>query len=94
MAMATMTGHNVVPEEVRVRGSQLVGKVNELIAAGNVRTITIKHDGHTVVEVPLTIGVIGTLLAPQVAALGAIAALVTECTVEVHRAEPPASPMA
>jgi hypothetical protein len=82
----------MVSEEMRVRGSQLVGKVNELIAAGNVRKITIKHDGHTIVELPLTIGVIGTLLAPQVAALGAIAALVTECSIEIVRAEPPAGP--
>jgi hypothetical protein len=78
----------MVSEEMCVRGSQLVGKVNELIAAGNVRRITIKHDGHTIVELPLTLGVIGTLLAPQVAALGAIAALVTECSIEIVRAEP------
>ena len=88
--MASPTSNTIVPEEIRVRGSQLVEKVNELIAAGNVRKITVKHDGHTIVDVPLTIGVIGTLLAPQVAALGAIAALITECTIEITRDGPPA----
>jgi hypothetical protein len=87
--MASSTSHTIVPEEVRVRGSQLVEKVNEIIAAGNVRRITVKHEGHTIVELPLTIGVIGTLLAPQVAALGAIAALIAECTIEIIQAEPP-----
>lgn len=76
-----------IPEEVRVRGSQLVEKVTELIAEGNVRKIIVKHDGQPIVEVPLTIGVIGTLLAPQVAALGAIAALITESTIEVIRTD-------
>jgi hypothetical protein len=88
--MASPTSNTIVPEEIRVRGSQLVEKVHELIAAGNVRKITVKHDEHTIVDVPLTIGVIGTLLAPQVAALGAIAALITECTIEITRDEPPA----
>ncbi len=80
---ATRTGG--VREEFRVRGSQLVEKVNELIAAGNVRRVIVKHDGKTVVEFPLTVGVIGSLLAPQLAALGAIAALLTECSIEIVR---------
>jgi hypothetical protein len=74
-----------VREEFRVRGGQLLDKVSELVAAGNVRSIIVKHDGKVVVEIPLTVGVIGTLLAPQLAALGAIAALLTESTVEVVR---------
>jgi Domain of unknown function (DUF4342) len=89
-----MTGPNantIIPEEIRVRGSQLVEKVTELIAAGNIRRIIVKHDGRTIVEIPLTIGVIGTLLVPQVAALGAIAALITECTIEVIRTNVPAN---
>jgi hypothetical protein len=89
--MTRPDGTTTVPEEIRVRGGQLVEKVNELIAAGNVRKIIVKHDGHTIVEFPLTIGVIGTLLAPQVAALGAIAALITECTIEVIRKDAPTS---
>jgi hypothetical protein len=89
-----MTSSNcttIIPEEIRVRGSQLVEKVNELIAAGNVRKIIVKHDGHTIVEFPLTMGVIGTLLVPQVAALAAIAALITECTIEVIRTDVPSN---
>jgi hypothetical protein len=89
--MTRPDGTSTVPEEIRVRGGQLVEKVGELIAEGNVRRIIVKHEGHPIVEIPLTIGVIGTLLAPQVAALGAIAALITECTVEVVRADVPAS---
>jgi hypothetical protein len=85
--MTRPDGTPTVPEEIRVRGGQLVEKVNELIAEGNVRKINVKHDGHTIVEFPLTIGVIGTLLVPQVAALGAIAALITECTIEVIRTD-------
>ena len=48
----------------------------------------IKPDGHTLLEIPLTLGVVGALLAPQVAALGALAALVTRCTITVEREEP------
>jgi hypothetical protein len=72
-----------VREEVRVRGGQLVDKVHELIERGNVRAVIVKHEGKVIVEIPLTVGVIGTLLAPQLAALGAVAALLTECTIEI-----------
>jgi hypothetical protein len=79
-----------IREEFRVRGGQLLDKVNDVIAAGNVRSVIVKHNGKTVLELPLTVGVIGTLLAPQLAALGAVAALLTECTIEIVRvAEPP-----
>lgn len=74
-----------VREEFRVRGSQLIDTVSELVAEGNVRRVIVKHDGKTVVEFPLTVGVIGSLLAPQLAALGAVAALVTECSIEIVR---------
>ena len=82
---------NDAREEVRVRGGQLLDKVNDVIAAGNVRSIIVKHDGKTILELPLTVGVIGTLLAPQLAALGAVAALLTECTIEIVRAPKPPS---
>jgi hypothetical protein len=79
-----------IREEIRVRGNQVVDKVGEVVAAGNVRSIIVTHDGKTVLELPLTVGVIGTLLAPQLAALGAVAALLTECTIEIVRGpEPP-----
>jgi hypothetical protein len=60
-----------------------VDKVHELIERGNVRAVIVKHEGKVIVEIPLTVGVIGTLLAPQLAALGAVAALLTECTIEI-----------
>jgi hypothetical protein len=73
-------------EEFKVKGEELLKKVNELIAEGNVRRITIKNkEGKTLVELPLTIGVVGALLAPALAAVGAIAALVTECSITVER---------
>jgi len=74
-------------EEFQVRGTQLLEKVNDIIAAGNVRRIVVKHEGKTLVELPLTVGVIGTLLAPQVAVLGVIAALVTDCSLLIVRSE-------
>ncbi len=73
-------------EEFRVNGEDLVRRVKEIVAEGNVRRITIRNkDGRTLVEFPLTIGVVGVLLAPMLAAIGAIAALVSECTITVER---------
>ncbi|HSX07119.1 MAG TPA: DUF4342 domain-containing protein [Candidatus Saccharimonadia bacterium] len=73
-------------EEFKVSGEELLKKVKQLIAEGNVRRISIKNkEGKTLVEIPLTVGVVGTVLAPALAAIGAIAALVTECTITVER---------
>jgi hypothetical protein len=74
-------------ETIKVEGGQLIDRVKQLIHEGNVRRVIIKQGEHTVVEFPLTIGVVGVLLAPALAALGAIAALITECTIEVERME-------
>lgn len=73
-------------EEFKVSGDGLMAKVRELIKAGNARRITIKNEsGETLVELPLTIGVVGAVLAPMLAAVGAIAALVTSCTIVVEK---------
>ena len=73
-------------EEFKVNGEELLAKVNQLINEGNVRRIIIRNkDGKNLVEFPLTIGVVGAVLAPILAAVGAIAALVTECTIIVER---------
>ena len=78
----------VKKEEFKVNGEELLGKVKQIIKEGNVRRITIKNkEGKTVIELPLTIGVVGAVLAPVFAAVGAIAALVTECTIVVERDE-------
>jgi hypothetical protein len=75
-------------EEHKVRGDDLVAKVKEIIHQGNVRRIIIKDDdGKTLIEVPLTLGVVGAVLIPVWAAIGAIAALVTKCSIVVERVE-------
>lgn len=76
-------------ERYRVAGEKLLSKVKELIREGNVRRITIKNDeDKTLIEIPLTFGVVGAALFPVWAAVGAIAALVTDCSIEVERHEP------
>lgn len=80
-----MTKHT---EEFKVNGEDLLKKVKEIIAEGNARKITVKSkEGKSIVELPLTIGVVGAAVAPLLAAVGAIAALVTECTIIVEREE-------
>ena len=76
-------------QQFQVQGSQLVERVKELIHEGNVRDIIITHEGRPVVHFPVTVGVVGALLAPQLAALGAIGALLTHCTIEVVRTDQP-----
>lgn len=77
-------------EEFKVSGEAVVSKVKELVREGNVRRISIKNDeGRTLVEIPLTIGVIGTVLLPVWAAIGAIAALVANLTITVERVGEP-----
>ena len=80
-----------VKEEFTVSGSQLVEKIKQLISEGNIRKVRVIHKGNTMLEIPLTIGapaaVVVALTAPLLAALGAFAALVTECTIEVEKVE-------
>lgn len=73
-------------ETFKVSGEDLLKKVKELIREGNVREISIvDKKGKTLMVLPLTVGVVGAILAPVLAAVGAIAALVTECTIKVER---------
>jgi len=73
-------------EEFRVNGEELLAKVKELIRAGNVRKIIIKDKkGKELIMIPVTAGVVVAVLAPVLAAVGAIAALVSECTIVVER---------
>ena len=75
-------------EEFSVSGEKLVEKVKEIIAEGNARRIIIKNDKNEIVaEFPLTAGAVGLLLAPAFAALGALAALLTKCTLVVEKKE-------
>ena len=76
-------------EKFTVSGEQIIQKIKQLIREGNVRRVRLIHDGRTILEVPLTVGApvlaAGILAAPVLAALGAFAALVTECTIEVEK---------
>ena len=73
-------------QEFTLNGDEVVAKVKELIREGNIRRISIKNeDGRTMLEVPLTLGLIGAALLPVFAAIGAAAALATRCTIVVER---------
>lgn len=73
-------------EEYKISGKELVAKIKEIIAAGNARKIIIKNEeGKTIIEIPLTFAVIGAVLVPVLAAVSAIAALVTKCTIIVEK---------
>ncbi|HMB25644.1 MAG: DUF4342 domain-containing protein [Chloroflexota bacterium] len=75
-------------EEFRVEGEKLLTKIKEIFHEGNIRRIIIKDkEGKTVLEIPVTLGVVGALIAPQLAAIGAIAALLTEATVVVEKVQ-------
>jgi hypothetical protein len=87
-------------EHAQVRGSELLDAVKRLIQEGNVRRIRVLQNGQVLIEFPVTAGALGALLAPQLAAVGVIAALITRCTVEIERVTderpddpPPADPM-
>jgi hypothetical protein len=77
-------------ETIKAEGAQMIDVVKRLVHEGNVRRIVIKQGEQTVVEFPLTVGVVGAVLAPVLAAAGAIAALVTDCDIEVERTDAPA----
>ena len=83
-----MTEGKFNTEEFRVEGEKLIGRIKEVIHEGNIRRIIIKDkEGKTVLEIPMTFGVVGALIAPQLAAIGAIAALLAEATVVIEREE-------
>jgi hypothetical protein len=75
-------------ETFKVTGEDLLKRVKEIVHEGNVRRIVIKQGSRVVVEFPVTVGVVGAIAAPSLAALGALAALLTECTIEVERGAP------
>ena len=76
-------------EKFTIKGSEVVGKVKELIHQGNIRRVRLLHDDRVIIEVPLSVGapvvVLGIVWAPVLAAIGAAAALLTECTLEVEK---------
>jgi len=83
-----MSEEKVRTEEFQVDGDQLVAKIKELLHEGNIRRISIRNEeGRTLLDLPLTVGVVGALLLPQLAALGAIAALLTNATIVIEKVE-------
>jgi hypothetical protein len=93
--MSQQPDDNTRWEELKVTGDQLVSTVKELVREGNVRRIVIKNDeGHTYLEIPLTVGVVGALLLPVLAAVGALAAVASGLTISVERIVPPPPPPA
>ena len=79
-----------IKEEFKVKSEEVIEKIKELIHEGNVRRLIIKdEDGKVYLEIPVTIGVIGAIFAPVLAAVGAVAAMVANLKIEVIRAEEP-----
>ncbi len=75
-------------DEFTLDGEKLVSTVKELVRQGNIRRISVHNkEGRSLIDIPLTAGVVGAVLLPTLAALGAIAALVTECSIVVERVE-------
>nr|WP_092068459.1 DUF4342 domain-containing protein [Dendrosporobacter quercicolus]NSL47104.1 DUF4342 domain-containing protein [Dendrosporobacter quercicolus DSM 1736]SDL76288.1 protein of unknown function [Dendrosporobacter quercicolus] len=79
------TQSNSWTEEFSVRSNEVMDRVKELIREGNVNRIRIKHDGRTLVEIPVALGAIGAVVLPQLAALGVLVAVFKRCTIEVVR---------
>jgi hypothetical protein len=74
-------------ETVENKGGELLDRLKQLIAEGNVRRVVVKQEGQIVAEFSLSVGVVGTVLAPVAAAIGALVALLAHCTIEVERTE-------
>jgi hypothetical protein len=79
-------------QRINAQGTQLLEELKKLIHEGNVRKVVVKQGTRTVAEFPLTVGVVGALLAPILAAIGALVALLNDCSIEVERESGPAEP--
>ena len=74
-------------ETVELKGGQLMEKLQHVIAEGNVRRVRVRQGERVVAEFPLTVGVVGAVLAPVLAAIGAVAALIAECSIDIEKTE-------
>ncbi len=79
-------------ESFKAESESVLDKVKELVNEGNVRRVVVKHEGRKIAEFPLTAGVVGAVLAPVLAAIGALIALMKDCTIEVERVREDSSP--
>lgn len=75
-------------DSFKAEGENVIGKIKAIIHEGNVRRVVIQQQGRTIAEFPLTAGVVGAVLAPVLAAIGALVALLQDCTIQVERTEP------
>jgi len=83
-----MGQEKIFTEEFQVSGEELLAKIKELVHQGNIRRVIIRNqEGRNLIDIPLTFGVVGALVAPQLAAIGAIAALLGSGTIVVERVE-------
>jgi hypothetical protein len=80
--------HSDFSEKITISGADLEAKIKELLHEGNVRHIIIKHDEHTMLEIPVTVGAIAVVLVPVLAAVAALGAVLTHCTLEIVRTAP------
>lgn len=81
-------------ESIRSEGARVADRISALVREGNVRHVIVEHRGRTLAEFPVNAGVVGAVLAPQLAALGAVVALFKDCTIRVQRAAEPADAQA
>lgn len=79
-------------ESFKAEGEEIIDTIKELIHEGNVRRVVVQQHGRTIAEFPLTVGVVGAVLAPVVAAIGAIIALAKDCTIQIERGEATSTP--
>ena len=86
-----MTDTKSTWESFKAEGNNVAEKLKDMLKEGNVRRVVVEHDGRTVAEFPLSIGVVGVVLAPVFAAVAAVVALVKDCTIKIER-EPAATP--
>jgi hypothetical protein len=79
-------------EKIEGTTETILAQIRKLIDEGNIRRVVVKHQGKTVAEFPLTVGVVGTVIAPVAAAIGALTAVLAECTIEVEKTAPASTP--
>jgi Domain of unknown function (DUF4342) len=79
-------------EKIEGTTEQILAQIKRLIDEGNIRRVVVKQQGRVIAEFPLTVGVVGTVIAPVAAALGALTAVIADCSIEVEKTEPPAAP--
>jgi hypothetical protein len=78
-------------EKIEGTTDQILAQIKRLIDEGNVRRVLVKQQGKVIAEFPLTVGVVGTVIAPVAAAIGALTAVLADCSIEVEKTSPPAS---